>query len=161
MLHLTASDATRRHVAEFLQQADALSQPPDEAIRSVQEVIRAVFAGNFARESGGDQKWAALAPRTVRERERLGYPGDHPILVRTDEYRRSFIEGEHPLHYSESEISGGVWRVEEGSIDPRGDQLEYGDFRTPPRPVTRPGARGEVEIAAVLDQLFGDWFEEE
>lgn len=160
MIRLTASDATRRHVAEFLQQADALSQPPADALRPLQQVIRATFAANFASESGDGQKWAALAPMTVREREKLGYPGEHPILVRSGDYRRSFTEGEHPQHYSESEIAGGVWRVEEGSTDPRGDQLEYGDFRTPPRPVTRPGARGEGEIAAVLDQLFGDWFEE-
>ena len=160
MIRLTASAETRRHVAEFLQQVDALSQPPADALRPLQQVIRATFAANFASESGDGQKWAALAPMTVREREKLGYPGEHPILVRSGDYRRSFIESEHPQHYSESEIAGGVWRVEEGSTDPRGDQLEYGDFRTPPRPVTRPGARGEGEIAAVLDQLFGDWFEE-
>ena len=161
MIRLVASAETRRNVDEFLRRVEELRQPPPEALRPIQDVIRATFAANFASESGDGQKWAALAPMTVRQRERLGYPGQHPILVRTGEYKRSFIEGEHPQHFSESEIAGGVWRVEEGSTDPRGDQLEYGDFRTPPRPVTRPGARGENEIATVLEFLFSDWFEEE
>lgn len=37
----------------------------------------------------GSAGWAPLAPRTVRERQRLGYGGEHPILVRTGDLRDS------------------------------------------------------------------------
>lgn len=160
MIRLTPTEASRRDLDRFLDLADALSAPTREDMQPIQDVIRANFAANFAGEVGDDARWAPLAPRTIRERIARGYPGTHPILERSGEYRRSFVEGDHPQHYSSAAAAGGRWLIEEGSTDERGDRLEFGDYRTPARPVTLPGKRGEGRIEIVIDQVFGDWFEE-
>jgi len=160
MIRLTPTEASRRDLDRFLDLADALSAPTREDMQPIQDVIRANFAANFAGEVGDDARWAPLAPRTVRERIARGYPGTHPILERSGEYRRSFVEGDHPQHYSRAEAAGGRWLIEEGSTDERADRLEFGDYRTPARPVTLPGKRGEQRIETVIDLIFGEWFEE-
>lgn len=52
--------------------------------------IRAEFRRNFADERGR-RPWAPLAPRTVEERIRLGYPGRRPILKRTGALERHVV----------------------------------------------------------------------
>lgn len=158
---LIPTEKSKREARRFVELAEELARPPAEAIRPIQDAIRASFAANFARESGDDQKWPALALRTIRERIRLGYPGDHPILVRSGEYRRSFLEADDPAHFSRSDTAGGVWQIEEGSTDKRAGTLEYGRGPVPPRPVTLPGRSGEDRIDTVIRDLFDRWFEED
>lgn len=61
---------------------------------AVAKVFRAVVRKTFESEgqSSAAGPWPALAKRTVRERERLGYGGSHPILRRTNEMMRSVVE---------------------------------------------------------------------
>lgn len=160
MICLLPTEASRRNLDRFLDLADALSAPTREDMQPIQEVIRVNFAANFASESGDDARWAPLALRTIRERISLGYPGNHPILIRSGEYRRSFVEGDHPRHFSRAEAAGGRWLIEEGSTDKRAGTLEFGYGPVPPRPVTLPGKRGEQRIETVIDLVFGEWFEE-
>lgn len=52
------------------------------------------FQQNFDDEGGAFGKgawaqWAPLRPATVRDRQRLGFPGAHPILVRTGDLMES------------------------------------------------------------------------
>lgn len=66
-----------------------LDQTKDRAENSREEFFRFVgdefmlasILRNFSAE-GRPNPWAQLAPSTVRERERLGVPGPHPILYR-------------------------------------------------------------------------------
>lgn len=161
MIRLRPDERTRDEIVEFIRKLEELAQPGEDAIRPIQETIRAGFAFNFAAERGDDTPWSPLAPFTQRERRRLGFPQDHPILVRTGAYRDSFTEEDHPLHFSEWSTEAGRWRITEGSRDERADLLEFGDLRTPPRPVTILGRAGEDMLMTTLDHMFGQWFEEE
>lgn len=159
MIRLIADDRTRREVAEFLRLADELGAPGPDAIRPVQETIRAAFDFAFERE-GSAAPWAELAPFTQRERARLGFPPQHPILQRTGAYRRSFTEEGHPAHVSEWSVTGAIWQITEGSADERAQELEEGRWNMPARPVTDLGEAGEGLIAVTLEHLFDTWFEE-
>lgn len=158
MIRLLASDRTRREVAEFLRRVDELGSPSAEAIRPIQETIRAAFDMAFTAE-GSAVRWAPLAPFTQRERRRLGYPPQHPILQRSGDYRRSFTEEGHPAHVSEWEAPAGIWQITEGSADDRAEELEEGRWNMPARPVTDLGEQGENLIAVTLEHLFDQWFE--
>ena len=161
MIRLIPTERSRQEAREFVSLAEELANPGADAIRPIQDAIRATFAANFANERGDDRSWAPLALRTIKERIRLGYGGAHPILIRSGEYRRSFVEADDPQHVSQSEIAGGKWRIEEGSSDKRAGTLEFGSDNVPPRPVTLPGRAGEERIADVIEYLFDRWFEEE
>ena len=161
LIRLRPTEATRRHVADFLDLADDLATPKADAIRPIQDVIRATFAANFTNERGDDRSWAPLALRTIKERIRLGYGGAHPILIRSGDYRRSFVEADDPQHVSESEIAGGVWKIHEGTADIRAGTLEFGSDNVPARPVMAPGRSGEDRITEVVEYMFDRWFEED
>lgn len=160
MISLTPTPQTERETAEFLRRLDELANPGDDAIHPIQEGIRAGFAAVFASEGAASgAPWAELAAYTQRQREQLGFPAAHPILERTGIYRRSFVDEFHVNHVSEWSAGGGAWTVEEGSSDDRADILEYGDPRTPARPVTILGNAGEARLGMILDHMFGEWFE--
>lgn len=161
MIKLRLADDSRRQWLEMIARIEALAQPTAEQVEPIQQVIRAGFAFNFAREMGDDAPWAALTPFTVRERRRLGYPGEHPILFRSGSYHDSFVDEGHARHISEWDASGGLWTVAEGSSDPRAEELEFGRWDMAGRPVTLLGESGEQRIETVLDEMFGGWFEEE
>lgn len=159
MIRLIPTEKTEREIGEFLRRIDDLIAPDAEDIRPIQETIRAAFAFNFSAEQGADQPWAPLALFTMRERRRLGFPMDHPILERTGEYRRSFTAEEHPAHISEWSATAGRWTIDEGSRDYRVGELEDGRWNMPGRPVTIIGQMGESMMSTVLEQLFDQWFE--
>ncbi len=160
MLRLELTAASQREWLAMIERAEALGRPGEDEMRPLQEVIRAGFAINFMREAGNDAPWAPLSLWTIRERLRLGYAGAHPILYRSGSYHDSFVEDDHPLHVSETGESGGLWWVEEGSRDPRAEELEFGRWNMPGRPVTLLGESGDVRIEMVLEELFGHWFDE-
>ncbi len=162
MLRLTLTPGSREEISRFLDLADELGSPGADSVRPLQEGVRAGFAVNFTTEGRqAGAPWAALALVTMRERRRLGYPPDHPILVRSGGYRDSFIDETHPLHVSEWGVDGGVWRIDEGSRDPRAAELEYGRWNMPERPVTLLGGRGEERLDEIARYLFGQWFEDD
>lgn len=70
-----------------------IEKPSTQNLDRVEMSVRAGFADNFLRETrGGGPPWAALAPRTQRERARQGYGASGPILVRSGAYRRTWTE---------------------------------------------------------------------
>ncbi len=160
MIRLQPTPATSEKIAALLRRMDALRQPAPADYAPIQDAIRAGFAINFANEEGDDRPWFPLAKRTEDQREALGYPRAHPILVRSGDYKRSFTDADDPDHISEEEIAAGLWRISEGSADYRGGLLEFGNERTPPRPVTILGKSGEGRIETVLEYVFGAWFED-
>lgn len=159
MIRLTPDERTQIEIADFIARIDEMIAPGEDAIRPIQQTIRAGFAFNFAAERGDDRPWAPLAPVTMRERRRLGFPPDHPILVRRGEYRDSFTEEGHPQHVSEWNAGAGRWTIEEGSRDERIEHLEIGTWRIPARPVTIIGRSGEDMLKTILDLMFDQWFE--
>lgn len=159
MIELHATIESQQSFNAMIARIEAMSRPDAEDVRPIQEAVRAGFAINFAREAGDDAPWAQLSLWTIQERRQLGFPGDHPILFRTGRYHDSFVDEEHPLHVSEFMAHGGVWMVEEGSRDQRADELEFGRWNMPPRPVTILGESGEARLDVVVEMLFGEWFD--
>lgn len=62
---------------------------------AVLATFRQIAADTFATEgaSSAAGSWPQLAPRTIAERNRLGYPGPHPILRRTGRLADSLTMG--------------------------------------------------------------------
>lgn len=57
---------------------------------SVLKVFRGIMKQAFATEGGSTgSAWAQLAPSTVKQRQREGFPGAHPILARTHTLERA------------------------------------------------------------------------
>ena len=138
MIGLTPSDESRRDLADFLRRLEALGDPTPQAVGVVQAAIRDGFAAVFASEgAAGAAPWAELAEATRRERARLGYPPAHPILVRTGDYRASFVDPGHADHVSEWTSGGGVWTIAEGSSHRLAQYHEQGTSRMPARPAIR------------------------
>ena len=95
--------------------------------------------------------WAQLAESTERQKERMGYPLDAPLLA-SGEMRDSFS---HHVMGLKAVI---------GSTDPVAVYHETGTERMPPRPVFGPAAvRNEDKVlrivaeAAMAGLIGGDW----
>jgi hypothetical protein len=161
VIRLKPTDETQREIDALTRQIERLAALPEDALRPTQEAIRASFAANFASESAGAASWAPLAPRTVRDRERLGYPGEHPILVRSGSYRRSFIDPADDEHYSRVTHEAGRTVIAEGTTDIRAGTLEFGSDRVPARPALIAGDAARQRITDALDRLFATWLERE
>lgn len=132
-----------------------LHNPPRRMTRNVGEAVREGFADNFADESSGAGGWAQLAPSTVEDRIRQGFPGAHPILERTGDYRRSFVDEGDPDHIHRVRVLAMQgWEMEEGSNDPRVAWLEGGTTTIPPRPVTILTRGAERRVYETLDTAY-------
>ena len=120
----------------------------------VGDYIRLRFKRNFEME-GYPEKWAPLAPSTVRQRRRLGFAGEHMILQRTRELKRSVVERGHPYNLNEMKAKSKSLVLKLGSRDPRFGLLHAGGTtptggQVPARPMT---VLGEDDIAG-LDNLL-------
>ncbi len=78
-------------------------------------------AAIFRREGPG---WKPLRPATVASRERLGYPGAHPILRRSERLAESLTNPRH----ADAVARGGKRRWE------RGTKVPYSVYLHPDRP---------------------------
>lgn len=103
-----------------------LSPGPD--LGKITEPARQGFASNFATESGGPflQPWQALAERTRRERQSLGFPPAHPILDRTGSYRRSWTNRTSSNHFEKQSRQRDKVEINLGSVDYRAPIHELG-----------------------------------
>lgn len=161
MIRLTTSPASDRAWRELEQMFASLAAPTPTDIRPVQDAIREGFEDNFDGERAGDgPAWQPLALSTANERRRLGYGPYHPILVRTGDYRDSFLNPGHPDHVSELVITGAGWTVAEGSEEERVDWLEYGTIHIPARPALELGRQAKERIEDALEAMFVRMFEQ-
>lgn len=73
--------------------------------RKIADGVRQAFQENFSTEGAASgAPWKSLASRTAATRQKLGWPSQRPILVRTGKYRRSFVQsgGDHIEQISSS-----------------------------------------------------------
>lgn len=118
------------------------------------DALRDAFDLNFAAEG---PMWEPLRPRTIAERERLGFEGKHPILERTGQLRFSATDASHPDHVEEmGQVSDGVFILMLGSNHPHYDLLHFGGMNSSNRPVP---ARPMMVIHDFQFQQLDDAFE--
>lgn len=154
MIRLVAT-AESRNASELGDILRRMRQPDAEVSEGLGEAVRQGFAENFAGERAGTGKaWNPLAPSTVRERLRLGFPGEHPILVRTGQYRESFLSRSAGDHLHRLQVAAGGWTLEEGSTDYRVPWLEGGTVTIPERPVTILSREAKDRLGDFLDDAF-------
>lgn len=118
----------KRSLATFGAQVTDLS----DAWEQVGEDLLGDFADNFATEGGGFggwSSWAPLAASTVADRERHGYGGEHPILVRTGELMASTTVRGAPGNVFEV----GPNSLTVGTNDPKAVFHQFGTRKMPAR----------------------------
>lgn len=122
--------------------------------RIVASAARQGIALNFEREQSPDgHPWVPLCRRTVEERRRgidqRGIPfrvgGHHPILQRTGDLKRSFVDPAHPRNVTKTEHGGGVTVIILSATD---------DPRTPGRIATLNSGGLTMSNAVVLPRPF-------
>lgn len=114
-----------------------LSRPTNADLNRIERSVRAGFEINFRRESvGGGGPWAALRPRTQRERRQQGYPATNPILRRTGVYERSWTTS-NLGGWRYLERTGAGWVLYVSSAHPWAFTHELGNRtrNVPARPV--------------------------
>jgi phage gpG-like protein len=136
--------------ADMVRRASPLVEA--DMLRELGDIVARAAADNFSGERSAQGAWRPLAPATVSERMRLGYGGEHPILVRTGEYRESFTGGAGWAE--ESTHQGNVWRLSFGSDDYRAAWHEYGGYNLPARPVLLFGEDTETRIEAGVMRVY-------
>lgn len=127
--------------------------------RSIRDGVVRGFQYNFTHQAEGDgAPWASLAPMTRAQRKKLGYAEARPILVRSGEYRSSFVDLDNPSHFSEEgALPGGGLYFEEASEDWRVSILEPGidePVEIPPRPVTILSNESEDRLGSIIDFIW-------
>ncbi len=120
--------------------------------------VRREFARIFS-DQGGTVRWAPLAPSTVSDRVRKGFPGRRPILIRTGGYMRSWVQAGDSDHIEDFERTVNGWNLKVGSRDYRAIWHEFGTARMPARPVANLPAGAEDRIARTIDDVFARLWE--
>lgn len=151
MIRLTLRENPADSLDEFTYKA---ANPTRGEQDEIDAAVREGFRQNFSFQGGPSGAWRPLAARTVLERIRLGYPGTRPILVRSGDYMRSFVNAGHRDHYAALERTGAGWRMVIGSEDERVDELEGGTHKIPARPVTELSSWSESRIGDALDRIM-------
>jgi len=111
-----------------------------------------LLKGVFDTEREGT--WAPLAEYTVQERLRLGFPGEHPILVRTGRLMRSFTSLGGDNVVSVLRPKKGDTEIWFGSQDPRARELHRGRPDMPARRISP--TLGQIQNYA--KKAWGDVF---
>lgn len=133
---------------------ERIANPGNAQKRSVSGAIRQGFQDNYTTQGAASgTPWRPLAAFTVLDRQKQGYGGTGPILVRTGRLRSTWV-GEGSGHYSSFRQSGGYAVWEEGSDDPIALKHELGEGRVPARPVSLLGERSEARIMDVIDLMI-------
>jgi hypothetical protein len=131
-----------------------LERPGNAERRKVFDAITQGFQRNFSAEGSRRGKWRALAPSTVIDRQRRGYGGQHPILVRTGDLRASFVQRGAKDHVEEFQLTAQGWRILAGSASEIGFFQELGTQRIPPRPITELTGGAEQRIINTIDYMI-------
>lgn len=83
-------------------------------VTGVDPLLRQNTDRNFGSESFDGEPWQSLKPYTVSERERHGFPGEHPINVRTGQMKRHLLDD--PPRIAVQTLGATLWSPgDEGS----------------------------------------------
>jgi len=156
VINLVESAQNQQQWAAIQRAVDNLLRPTKQQLQPVQEAIRAGFAENFDTESAGGQPWAQLALSTVIERVLLGYPGEHPILQRSGNYRSTFVDGGNAEHISDIDYQAGLTSVFEGSANEMVPWHENGNAKLPARPVLVMSSRAIDGIGDSVNRMISE-----
>lgn len=152
MLNLEAQGDPFEALVSFVKAIVAPTKSEQDAISAA---VRQGWAENFAGERSGDgRSWAALKPFTVRERILRGYPGAHPILVRTGHLRASLLNPGAADSYEQAQANGNEWQLVVGTEDAKAIFHEQGTARMPARPFIALSDQAEQRIVNTLDALI-------
>lgn len=95
----------------------------------IADVLTQAIAEQFESEGGAlGEPWEELKDTTVERRVRGGFPGEHPILQRTERLRMSFEPGDAENIADVSELN-----MEWGSQNPAAPHHQSGTGRMPAR----------------------------
>ncbi len=85
-------DVDSAEVEDFFAGVTARAAAPQEVLGYMGQDMVVKFKANIDAESGGPDfpAWVDLKEATVKERERLGYGGEHPMLQRTEDLYSHF-----------------------------------------------------------------------
>lgn len=128
-----------RAVASFAAKA------PDIITRHYTEYIEAVF------DTEGQPPWTPLAPFTMMDRRRLGFPPEHPILFRTGSFKASFLA--HGI-VNRINLGGHSFMLCFGTDDPRFLKHQEGTMFVPARPIA-PTSRYREAFCTALGKSLG------
>lgn len=138
---------------DLLKFVKAIVAPTQDEQQQVSNVVREGWRENFTGERSGDGRaWVALAPSTVRQRIRAGYPA-RPILVRTGALRNSLLNPGASNSYEELQTTGDGWTLLVGTEDPKAIFHELGTSRMPARPFVALSDQAEQRVVSALDLL--------
>lgn len=152
MLNLEATQDPFEALVNFVKAIVAPTKSEQEAISAA---VRQGWGENFAGERSGDgRSWAALRPGTVRSRILGGYPGAHPILVRTGHLRASLLNAGAADSYEQAQSTGNEWQLVVGTEDAKAIFHEQGTARMPARPFIALSDQAEQRVVSALDGLI-------
>lgn len=138
----------------WIRAARAIARPPAGHLRPVEEAMRHGFARNFSQQASGDGvPWPPLAPSTVAERIRLGYPGARPILVRAGDLHSSYTNPDDQDAFYDFRNRLDGFEIEAGSAKDTAIFHELGTANMPARPVAILSALAERQVLDAMDQL--------
>lgn len=153
MFRLVATDESRRAAESLVRFLEQLPRRIlSEGRRPVQTAVLRGFQRNFsAQTSGGGAPWQPLRLVTQRDRQRKGYAGARPILVRSGAYRSALVNAADANHLSHAGMDGNAAVFEEGSAHELTPYHEDGTRRMPARSATELNAASVDEVGRVLD----------
>lgn len=150
MLTLEAQGDPFEDLVKFVK---AIVAPTQTEQQQVSNAVREGWRENFTGERSGDGRaWAALAPSTVRQRIRAGYPA-RPILVRTGALRNSLLSPGAANSYEDVQTTGNGWTLVVGTEDSKAIFHERGTARMPARPFIALSDQAEQRVVSALDSL--------
>lgn len=122
---LLTIDVQTDEVEAFFRELGARAKTPAPVLfvgRSLVEEIQ----GNIDREDGGPfGPWPALRPFTVEERERLGYGGAHPMLIREHDLYNSITFSPTGPESVEAGPDGSAWYAADHDLGNGQSQRAY------------------------------------
>ena len=136
--------------SEFERIIARLRKPSPVNREVIADAIRESIAENFRRESGDGAEWPQLAAMTVAQRQEHGYPGEHPMLVRSGSLLDSLTNPNNADHIEKLTATNESLDVEIGSLDSRVIALDRGLGNVPARPFL---ALDEQQIDRVGDAI--------
>jgi hypothetical protein len=150
MMTLRPSAQSTQQFFQTIESIQQLTTPPAPLVSAIQQAICEEFERNFTSEADAGLSWPRLSEVTIRIRLAQGF-GAGPILVRTGDYKRSWVDPTHPAHVHELRQSSSHWSVEEGSEHAFTAKHELGEGKTPARPARNVTVAGEERISRVID----------